>query len=190
LYRSIILMSITKVHRKEKWWFHFIRGVNLFAFRFWWLVLLLFIFGLLSFTKFCKYQEDLRIEQIAEVSSSINEAIAGISNCCSCAPPENTIPCDTRSLENGGTTLGKENTHWLGDTPGVVIIEFDMQNQPDQMDVFYDNVLVESTRGLVSGKGRLQFNYEAKPGKVKYCVVRMTAPEIGTVWSYVVSCPH
>ncbi len=182
-------MSVTKVHRKEKWWFHFIRGINLFAFRFWWLILLLFIFGLFSFTKFCRYQEDLRCEHIAEASLSIDEAIAGLSNCCSCAPPENTLPCDVRSIENG-TTGVRENTYWLGDVPGRVVINYNMQNIPDQMDVFYDNVLVASTRGLVSGTGSLQFDYLAQPGKVKYCVVRMTAPQDQTYWEYLVSCPH
>lgn len=34
---------ITKTNRKESFWFHMIRGINYFCYRFWWLVLLIFI---------------------------------------------------------------------------------------------------------------------------------------------------
>jgi hypothetical protein len=183
-------MSITKAHRKEKWWFHIIRGINLFAFRYWWLILLLFALGVFSFFWFCNDEQDPPCAQISEVRSSIDEAIEDLSDCCSCNSQENTIPCDVMSSQNGGTNRGQEYTHWLGDSPGRVVIRYDMRRIPDQMEVYYDNVLVDSTPGLVSQNGALEFYYKAQPGKPKYCIVRMYAPQNETFWEYLVSCPQ
>jgi hypothetical protein len=48
---------ITKTNRKESFWFHMIRGINFFCYRFWWLVLLIFI-GLIVLFYFKCYKND------------------------------------------------------------------------------------------------------------------------------------
>ena len=120
--------------------------------------------------------------------NSTNRAIENSSNCCNCLPPEGVIPCNTQTSENGGQGY-HESTHWLSDYPGKVRISYDMYNQKDKMDVYYDNILVASTNDVVSGTGVLEFTYSAQSGKPKYCKIVMTAPESGTSWGYLLSCP-
>lgn len=98
-------MSVTKVHRKEKWWFHFIRGINLFAFRYWWLILLLFLLGVFSFFWFCNDEQDSPCAQITEVRSSIDEAIRSLEDCCACNDVAHSLDyIDELRLDYGGST--------------------------------------------------------------------------------------
>jgi len=181
--------QVTYINRKEKWWFHVTRGVNLFAYRFWWLVLLIFLALVTLFYVFCWQQKDELCEDAKYALAATNDAINNSSSCCSCAPPENVIPCNTEASEHGGQGY-HENTHWLGNSPGKVIITYDMFTQKDRMDVYYDNELVASTNKLVSEQGYLEFNFPALPGKPKYCRIVMTAPESGTAWTYFLYCPE
>ncbi len=180
---------MTYLNRKEKWWFHATRGMNLFAFRYWWLILLFFGTGLFLFYLFFWKNKGETCIQYRYALSSTNEAIEKSSNCCGCAPPADAIPCNTSASESGGQGY-HENTHLLGDFPGKVTINFDMFNQKDKMDVFYDNKLVATTNQLVSGMGELKFYYPAQSGKPKYCSIVLTAPESGTSWQYLMSCPE
>lgn len=161
--------------------------MNKFAYRFWWLVLLLFILGVVLFYLFCSGSQ--QCDSFKTALGATNNAIENSSNCCSCAPPEDVIPCNTSTSESGGQGY-HENTHWIGNYPGTIFINFDMYNQKDKMDVYYDNQLVASTNEVVSNKGTLEFYYSAQPGKPKYCRIIMTAPESGTAWEYLLSCPE
>jgi hypothetical protein len=97
------------------------------------------------------------------------------------------VDCGVTQASGGqGTTF---TTHILGNGAGQVNINYQMFSIPDQMDVFYDNVLVASTNGLVSGSSTLSFNYVYNPSKPNFCVIRMTAPNSGTAWEYAAFCP-
>lgn len=185
----IELKRVTYVNRKEKWWFHATRGMNLFAYRFWWLVLLVFVALVTLFYFFCWQQKDELCEHAKYALAATNDAINTSSNCCSCAPPEDVIPCNTATSESGGQGY-HENMHWLGNNPGLVTINYDMYAQKDKMEVFYDNELVASTSVVVSDKGQLQFFFPALNGQPKFCRILLTAPETGTSWEYFLSCPE
>jgi hypothetical protein len=193
-----------KMRRREKWWFHAIRGMNLWAFRYWWLFLLLFVGAIVLFYYQCCPEKE---ENCAEWKTAIEKtrlALDASENCCNCSAlgawedpdefaqeievplPENTVPCDALTESGGEGTY--TNNHWLGSLPGVIVISYEMLNQPDEMNVYYNGQLVASTGGFVSGRGTLSFNYEAIPGEPEYCVVEMKAPEPRTLWSYVLNC--
>jgi len=180
---------VTYNNRKEKWWFHAIRGMNLFAFRFWWLLLLIFWAGLCLFYLMYRMTQEPNCKEYKKALESTMTAIENSHNCCNCLTPEDVIPCNTLANESGGQGY-HENTHWLGDSPGKVRIFYDMYMQKDRMDVYYDNQLVASTEVVVTGEGHLEFYYSAQPSKPKYCRIIMTAPESGTAWEYLLSCPQ
>jgi len=106
-------------------------------------------------------------------------------------PPDkidNTINCDATANSGGkGETTTQHN---LGKSSGTVVIECDMLDFPDEINVYYDNVLVASSNGLVSGKNSVQFKYTAVAGKPTYCIVQISAPVENTAWSYTLNCPQ
>jgi hypothetical protein len=180
--------KVIYTNRKEKWWFFLIRGMNLFAFRYWWLFWILFLFAIWWIYPCIIPHKDplcVSIEHIQEKSYSI---INSMNNCCTCAPPPGTAPCNTNIAESGGRGYFKK-LHDLGSNPGQVNIKYNMLSVPDKMEIFYDNILVASTGSLISGTGNLSFNYNAEPGKPRYCTVVLTAPKSGTEWNYYLGCP-
>jgi hypothetical protein len=97
-------------------------------------------------------------------------------------------PCG-QSTNSGGPGI-TNTTHALGDTFGVVTINYDMYSIPDQMDVWFDadpatDPPTVTTGGPVSGTGSLSFN---KFTSTSTCLVRITGPS-GTAWNYTVNCP-
>jgi hypothetical protein len=97
-------------------------------------------------------------------------------------------PCG-QSTNAGGAGV-TETIHALGDSFGVVTINYEMFTIQDQMDVWFDaNPLTDpptvTTGGPVSGTGTLTFN---KFSLTSTCVVRVTGPN-GTEWNYTVNCP-
>lgn len=101
---------------------------------------------------------------------------------------DNTINCDA-TVKSGGTgeTISQ---HELGKSSGTVVIEYDMKSLPDEINVYYNNVLVASSRGLVSDTNSLQFKYTAIAGKPTYCIVKISAPYENTEWNYLLNCPQ
>jgi hypothetical protein len=101
---------------------------------------------------------------------------------------DNTINCDA-TVQSGGQ--GETNTqHELGKSSGTVVIEYDMKSLPDEINVYYDNVVVASSSGLVSGLNSIQFKYTAKTGKPTFCIVTISAPYDNTEWEYLLNCPQ
>jgi hypothetical protein len=101
---------------------------------------------------------------------------------------DNTINCDA-TVQSGGQ--GETTTkHELGKRSGTVVIEYDMFDLPDEINVYYDNVLVASSNGLVSNKNTLQFKYTAAAGKPTFCIVKISAPDKDTSWNYLLNCPQ
>lgn len=182
------LKKNTYIYRNEKWWFYAIRSINYFAFRYWWILLLIFITGILLLYFFC-LNKSSDCEKYNYAINRSSEAISALESCCNCKTPENAIPCNTATSEAGGEGY-YENTHLLGGSPGTVYIKYDMYSQKDRMDIYYDDKIVASTGGLVSDVGTLKFFYEAKRNKPNFCRIVLTAPESGTSWEYLVSCPQ
>ena len=101
---------------------------------------------------------------------------------------DNTINCDA-TVKSGGT--GETITqHDLGKNSGTIVIDYNMRSLPDEINVYYDNKLVASSNGLVSGNNTLQFRYIAVAGKPTFCIVKITAPDNNTEWSYLLNCPQ
>jgi hypothetical protein len=97
-------------------------------------------------------------------------------------------PCG-QSTNAGGAGV-TETVHALGDSFGVVTINYQMFTIQDQMDVWFDaNPTTDpptvTTGGPVSGTGTLTFN---KFSLTSTCIVRVTGPS-GTEWNYTVNCP-
>ncbi len=86
-------LHITKVNKREKFWFHNIRSMNYFAYRYWWLLLLLFILYLILWYLFCfrvPYQQDCINDK--NFNQTVESIKAKIDSCCDCrveptAPP-------------------------------------------------------------------------------------------------------
>lgn len=100
--------------------------------------------------------------------------------------PPGTISCGKTNDSGGGRYT--EKMHEMGANPGSVTITYDMYSAPDRMDVYYQNQLLGSTGGLVSGKGSLSFKYNPIGGVTQIKVV-MTSDSDGTAWEYTVNCP-
>ena len=209
-------MRKISAHTKRKWWYRSIRSMNWFSFRYWWFVWLLFLLAILLFAlKCCTHQETKSCGDAYNFNERFRTIDSLLYNCCECAtepeepepptPPEppvedpvGTKPCDTEP-KSGGAGVTR-NTHHLGDEPGVVTITYDMNSQPDKLEVFYEGSLVASTRrirgnqdGFVGGDntatccGSLSFNYV--PNRERYCTVVVSGP-YGTSWKYNLSCPR
>lgn len=178
-----------------------------FFYRNWWLyyLLLFLLIGLLIYAllwrvNFTPYQS--RITSLTNESVSLKEQIIGKEqyiekleerlkecedNLNKPVPQQpNVVQCNAK-VESGGQGF-TETTHNLGTTPGTVTIDYNMHSVPDRIDVLYNGKVVASTNQLVSGNGRLSFNYPAQLNMPTSCVVRLSAPESGTVWDYVVNC--
>ena len=106
-------------------------------------------------------------------------------------------PCNTSG--DSGSDAGAKNEHALGKTTGLVTITYDMKNEPDKLEVYYEGTRVCSTfdipgneRGFVGegnagGRyGKLTFCYTAN--KERYCTVKVTGGS-STDWSYKLYCP-
>lgn len=185
-----------KMNRKEKWWFFGIRGMTLFAYRYWWLILLIFLLSFYFLYK-CIVKEQVSgcedqwklIHKIDSVQNLLDSCCSRLAVADSIPVPENAAPCDIRVNESGGNGFF-ENYHTLGNVPGIVLINYDMASIPDRIDVIYNDVIVASSGGLVSGTGSLSFYYPASPGLPTFCKVVLKAPSNGTVWEYMLNCPE
>jgi hypothetical protein len=172
-----------------------------FFYRNWWLFyLLIFILIGLVFFVGCNSKQSINLSSIHSKLSSLEDQIeCGLRRKKEIPPrineenpaeiPENAIPCNSGPTKSGGQGV-TENQHSLGSVSGKVIINYDMINQPDQIDIIYNGKIVASSGKLVSGASAVVWNYYVKPGDPTFCTVRISAPEEGTAWSYTVGCPE
>lgn len=189
-------MSTSQVFEvKRSWWYTFFRGISAFCYRYWWLVWFIFIFYIILWFIFCFNKPDFICSEYNKIETHINDISQRIDNCCNCSvvnkivTPPNAKPCDYDEINQGGKGI-IETIHQLGSKPGSVVINYDMDNIPDKMEVFYDDQLVASTDKLVSYKGSLSFYYPAQPGKPTFCKIIISAPRDGTIWFYHIGCPR
>lgn len=101
---------------------------------------------------------------------------------------DNTINCDA-TVNSGGQGETKTQ-HELGNKSGTVMVEYDMKSLPDEITILYDNKVVASSKGLVSGTNSISFNYKASAGKSTSCIVIISAPYDNTEWGYLLNCPQ
>ena len=167
-----------------------------FFYKYWGLYYILFflLLGLLIYAL-------LWSPDLSRYNSTINELNSRLENCnkqvrdsqgtvidTTTTKIDNTINCDA-TVQSGGQ--GETNTqHELGKISGVVTIEYDMKVLPDEINVYYDNVIVASSSGLVSGSNLMQFKYTAQAGKPTFCIVEISAPYDDTEWNYLLNCPQ
>ena len=88
-------VHIVKTNRKEKFWFHHIRAVNYFCYRYWWLVLLAFFIYLILWFIFCFKTPYYNCANGQLVSQTLQRVNDGLDNCCDCA--NNNVNPDTTS---------------------------------------------------------------------------------------------
>ena len=131
--------------------------------------------------------EDCKSKQPIPIDSGKIDSLKAIIDT-TATKVNNTINCDatTKSGGQGETTT----LHELGTNSGTVVIEYDMQVIPDEINVYYDNVVVASSNGLVTYKNTLKFKYTAVAGKPTYCIVKISAPDNQTSWEYLLNCPQ
>lgn len=171
--------------------------MNTFFYRHWWLYYLLFflllgllIYALLWSPSSSRYEtaiNELKY-QLQECRNSQTEVYNSPSIRDNDLRADNKINCNS-TVKSGGQ--GVTNTqHELGNTSGTVVIEYDTKQVPDEIKVYYDNVIVAQSNGLVRGVGKLRFKYNATAGKPTFCNVIVSAPEENTQWDYLLNCPQ
>jgi hypothetical protein len=101
-------------------------------------------------------------------------------------PPPGTEPCNV-DTQSGGA--GETRTrHYLGPTPGPVTLDYDMQTVPDRLEIRYRGRVIAATPGMVSGRGRLGFNWQPQ-GNDHVVEVVVIGPFANTRWRYRLNCP-
>lgn len=151
----------------------------------WWLIMAFLLFLIvccLFFNCFCSNEKNSKI-------SSIDDEIEEVIN-----------PCNVETVSGGsGITRTK---HSLGNSPGQVVINYDMQFVPDKMEVYYQKELIASTFNVqgnsdgfvggnlqgVRGEGSIDFYY--KKDKDDFIEIVMTGSTKDTAWAYLVNCPN
>lgn len=101
-------------------------------------------------------------------------------------PPPGTQPCNV-DTQSGGA--GETRTrHYLGPTPGPVTVDYDTQTVPDSIEVRYRGRVLARTPGMVSGRGRIGFDWRPQGGDDVVEVV-VIGPFANTRWRYRLNCP-
>lgn len=128
--------------------------------------------------------------------------------------PPASIPCGTSLKYAGGQAMPTEQFFTLGSATGPVIVKYDMYDNPDRLQVWFDGVVKYDTgyRGDPARKsyrdaglntygsgsetsspiyspGQGQFTWY-KDSATSYCMIQVFAPGAGTAWNYTMSCPN
>lgn len=182
-----------KTEINRSWWYRLLRSISMFCYRFWWAIWLFFILFLILWLIFCCCSKPYSCDLDKKIGNQIAEINRSIDSCCACSniitQPIVTKPCDYNESKEGGKGI-ETSFHGLGENAGLVTVAYQMQNVPDRIDVYYDDILVASTNNYVRGGGTLSFYYPAEKGKPTFCKVVLSAPNNGTAWSYNISCPR
>ncbi|MBP0462756.1 hypothetical protein J5Y09_02425, partial [Roseomonas sp. PWR1] len=102
-------------------------------------------------------------------------------------PPPGTEPCNV-DTQSGGA--GETRTrHFLGPTRGPVSLDYDTQTVPDRIEVRYRGRVIASTPGMVSGRGRIGFDWQPQ-GNDYVVEVVVIGPFSNTRWRYRLNCPN
>lgn len=146
-----------------------------------------------------------------DYSSKIEEIDLALDSCCNCYTVliEDTIEIDEDTLtatytcddeaRSGGDGV-TTNKHTLGKNSGKVVLNFDMENVPDKLEVYYEGKLIASTtqipgneNGYVGGENGAgccnQLSFDYKFNKEDFCIVVVTGGD-STSWTYTLGCPN
>lgn len=207
-------------------WINTIRGINWFAWRYWWLVWLIFLLSLLLLYLFChckKNSQKPTCDQLHHIHKNIDTLNSGLLFCCDCKrellpenpepepdttknnppkespkPPKKAQNCNS-FVQSGSDGVDIQYVN-LGSKSGRVVITYNMDSEPDKLEVFYEGKRVVSTfeirgnrNGFVGGgnsagsTGTLIFNY--KHNLEDFIKVVLTGGT-STSWRYKISCPN
>ncbi|SKC08095.1 hypothetical protein SAMN05660841_04094 [Sphingobacterium nematocida] len=160
--------------------------MNNFFYRNWWLYYLAFflLLGALVYALLWKPIQNVQIKALTKQLEDCRQATAIAQK----ALPPKIVNCDAR-VNSGGPGYTRTK-HMLGSTSGTVILQYHTQVVPDEVKLIYEDKVVATTGGLVSGPGQLSWNYIADTNKPNYCYVEVTAPHDNTIWEYIVNCPN
>jgi len=101
-------------------------------------------------------------------------------------PPPGTEPCNVETQSGGA---GETRTrHYLGPTPGPVTLDYDTLTVPDRIEVRYRGRVIAATPGMVSGRGRIGFDWRPE-GNDHVVEVAVIGPFANTRWRYRLNCP-
>lgn len=167
--------------------------MNTFFYRNWWLFYLLFFF-LLGILIYALFWQNNSLKYTNEINSLNKELKKCKYSKISPYPiSRNELPAtkvvECNATVNSGGQGETVTEHKLGNSPGIVVVDYDAQNIPDEFIVFYDGNIVASTNGLVSHEGSLTWEYNPNSGKPDFCIVKVSAPNYRTNWSCLVNCP-
>ena len=196
------MRPVISYHTSRKWWFRWIRTLSWFSWRYYWFVWMLFLLSLGLLIWCLKKPIEKPVCNASTQLELIQRLEDQLQHCCVCQRENQSnaalLPCNQEQTSGGeGVT---ERHHGLGNSPGTVTVSFDMKNQPDKIEIFYEGRLLASSNsipgndnGFVGGWNRagccnsLSFYY---PAREKFCIVRITGPEKNTQWDYTLGCPQ
>ena len=104
------------VNRNESFWFHCIRSINYFCYKYWWFVLLLFSAIVLCWFLFCLrpfQNQNTSCNEVEVFNERLNSINNSINNCCNCNPRIVNAPStpkeNCRVHFSGGVMGGEQN---------------------------------------------------------------------------------
>ena len=93
--------------------------------------------------------------------------------------------CGEPQIARGGQGVNTKQFN-VRATRGTVIVFYEMCPNPDQLDILYEGNVIGTTGGLVSNRGKVSGNFE---GSSDVVTVKVSAPNKGTEWAYILFCP-
>ena len=97
--------------------------------------------------------------------------------------------CDAQQwIGSSSTSFATQN---LGSTPGLVVVTYELLPLPDQIDIFYNDSTVVTTRNVADSMGWLWFQYSPPTtGPDKFSLrMQRTISQDQTAWKYTALCP-
>lgn len=76
----------------------------------------------------------------------------------------------------------------MGQAMGEITLNYEMYMIKDEIEVFYEGERIYWSGGLVSGGKTVTLSYG--PGDSQLIVVRVSAPNTGTAWTFSITCPE
>ena len=140
----------------------------------------------------------------------LNKKTTAVDACCSALPVGPVIQCDQGTNYSGGKAYPDTQIIELGTATGIVTLDFQAHDVPDQFTLEFDGAVVIDTgyRGTQSYQGQLNTALAAlgapsatitSPGlgtatfnkttATEQAILRVYAPLTGTQWAAIVSCP-
>ncbi|MGV4413223.1 hypothetical protein [Chryseobacterium sp. T1] len=162
--------------------------MNTFFYRNWWLfyLLIFFLLGILIYAILWQNNKSYNIDDY----NRLKNELADCQRLKDPIKPSQPNVVDCNAIVNSGGQGETITDHNLGKQGGVVRLEYDAQNVPDEFTVFYNGKIVATTHGLVSHTGEISWQYEPNSNEPDFCTVKVSAPNEKTVWIYRLNCPE